>query len=292
MPLIQNGEVTGVMFLNHHTAPVAFSGRQVDFVSAAATSISLALRNAELYEAQRRVADTLQKAMLRLPERLPGVEFASLYRSATESARVGGDFYDIFHISGSRMGIAIGDVSGKGIDAAATAAMAKNLVRAYALVGEPPAGVLRMANDALRPSLDASSFVTLLFGVLDVEVHTFTYSSGGHPPAVLLSASAPPRLLREGGTILGPFADSRYLEETCPIAPGDTLVLYTDGVTEARSGGRLYGEDRLVHTLTDAPAGASVNRLLEHLFFDVFDYAEGHLSDDLAVLAIRSAPTG
>jgi serine phosphatase RsbU (regulator of sigma subunit) len=287
MPLIQEGGVVGVLFLNHHTRPVAFTHAQLDFLGTAATTISLALRNAELYAAQRSVADTLQQAMLTLPEQLPDVDFSCLYHSATESARVGGDFYDIFQMPGRRIGVAMGDVSGKGLPAAATAAMARNIVKAYALVGEPPADVLRMANEALRPSLDTASFVTLLFGVLDVERGTFAYSSGGHPPAFLLRAGRAPRPLSEGGTVLGPFAGSRYREESCPVAPGDTLVLYTDGVTEARGAAGLYGEQRLIDTLMGAPGGGDPDRLVEHLFFDVLDYAAGDLSDDLALLAVR-----
>jgi PAS domain S-box-containing protein len=290
MPLIQKSTVIGAMFMNHHSKAVAFSQGQIDFAAHAAATISLALRNAELFDNQRRVADTLQQAMLTLPDHIPDVQFSCLYHSATESARVGGDFYDIFRIPGRRIGVVVGDVPGKGLAAAATAAMAKNVIKAYALVGERPSEVLRMANEALRPSLDAASFVTILFGVLDVDAHTLTYSSGGHPPALLLRDGAPARFLSEGGTVVGAFADAAFGEQTQAIEPGETLMLYTDGLTEARWEGALYGEPGLSRAVAAAPEHASPERLVEYLFFDVLDFAGGQLSDDLALLAVRLAP--
>jgi PAS domain S-box-containing protein len=291
MPLIAQSQVIGVMFLNHHTRPVAFTPTQIEFASNVATTISLALHNARLYAGQRAVADTLQQAMLAVPERLPGVEFSCIYRSAGESARVGGDFYAVFQLAGGRVGVAVGDVSGKGLEAAAHAAMVKNTIRAYALAGDAPADVLRKTNLAMGPSLSAESFVTVLFGVIDPSNGTFTYSSAGHPPAVLFGGGHEPTMLREGGTIIGPFPDSTYREETCRVAPRDHLLLYTDGLTEARGADSRYGEERLVAALRTVPARASAEQLVEHVFFDVLDFADGHLSDDLALLVIRLAPT-
>jgi PAS domain S-box-containing protein len=293
MPLIVQRRVVGVMFMNHHAAPVAFTPAQVQFASNVATTISLALHNAELYEGQRTVADTLQQAMLTMPERLPGVEFSCLYRSATESARVGGDFYDIFEAPDGRVGVTIGDVSGKGLGAAATASMVKNTVRAYALAGDAPADVLRKTNGVMRFSLDPASFVSVLFGLLDPSRRVFTYCSGGHPPAVLLGADRRPRLLREGGTVIGPVPDAAYRQETCALGPKDLLVLYTDGLTEAGSAGARYGEERLLAVLRGVPPRTTPERLVESLFFDALDFAGGTLSDDLALLAIRpSAQSG
>jgi serine phosphatase RsbU (regulator of sigma subunit) len=287
MPLIVQKRVIGVMFMNHHTEPVAFTPAQIGFASNVATTISLALHNAELYEGQRTVADTLQQAMLTIPDHLPGVEFSCLYRSATESARVGGDFYDMFEAQCGRVGITIGDVSGKGLEAAATAAMVKNTVRAYALAGDAPADVLHKTNNVIRFSLDPASFVSVLFGVLDPVDRTFTYSSGGHPPPILLGNDREPTLLRAGGTVIGPVPDAAYAQETCLLGPRDYLVLYTDGLTEAGAGGVRYGEDRLLTVLRDVPRRATPEHLVEHLFFDALDFAGGTLSDDLALLAIR-----
>jgi hypothetical protein len=290
MPLMVQNQVIGVMFMNHHTAPVAFTPTQIEFTANVATTISLALHNAKLYSAQRDVANTLQQAMLTLPEHLPGVDYSCIYRSASESARVGGDFYGLFQLPEGRIGLAVGDVSGKGLEAAATASVVKNTIRAYALAGDAPSEVLRKTNEVMGPALDVESFVTVLFGVLDPVARTFTYSSGGHPPAVLLGKDHDPRLLREGGTIIGPFPGSTYREETCQIALRDYLVLYTDGLTEARGERSRYGEARLLETLRTAPARASAEQLVEHLFFDALDFSDGHLSDDLAILAIRLAP--
>lgn len=290
VPLTTQSQVIGVVFLNHHTAPVAFTPSQIEFTANVATTVSLALRNAQLYSAQRNVADTLQQAMLTVPERLPGVEFACVYRSATESARVGGDFYAVFQLSAGRIGVAVGDVSGKGLEAAATASVAKNTVRAYALAGDAPAEVLRKTNEVMGPALDAQSFVTLLFGVLDPSARTFTYCSAGHPPAVLFGPGHKPVILHEGGTILGPFPGTAYREEVCEISTRDHLLLYTDGLTEARGDHSRYGEERLLAAVAAVAPRASAEQVVEHLFFDVLDFTDGHMSDDLALLAIQLAP--
>jgi serine phosphatase RsbU (regulator of sigma subunit) len=290
MPLIAQSQVIGVMFLNHHDRPVAFTPGQIEFTANVATTISLALHNARLYAGQRDVADTLQQAMLMLPDRLPGVDFSCIYRSATESARVGGDFYGLFQLPANRVGLAIGDVSGKGLEAAATAAVVKNTIRAYALAGDAPREVLRKTNEVMGPALDLESFVTVLFGILDPETRTFTYCCAGHPPAVMFGPAHAPISLREGGTVIGPFPDSRYVEETCPVAPDDFLVLYTDGLTEAHGEDSLYGEVRLFDALRSVPALATAEQVAEHVFFDALDFADGHLSDDLALIAIRLAP--
>jgi serine phosphatase RsbU (regulator of sigma subunit) len=292
MPLISQGEVMGVMFMNHHTAPVAFTPSQVEFTANAATTISLALRNAKLYAGQRTVADTLQQAMLTLPERLPGVDYSCIYRSASESARVGGDFCGIFQLPEGRIGITVGDVSGKGLEAAAMASMVKNTIRAYALAGDPPSEVMRKTNEVMGPALDIESFVTALFGVLDPASREFSYSSAGHPPAILFGRGHAAQLLHHGGTVIGPFTASCYGQETCSVDPRDYLVLYTDGLTEARSEHSRYGEERLLAAIQGAPARAKAGQVAEHLFFDALDFADGHLSDDLAILVIRLAPAG
>jgi sigma-B regulation protein RsbU (phosphoserine phosphatase) len=286
MPLISQGSVIGVMFMNHHTRPVAFSTAQIDFAANVASSISLALQNAHLYENERRVADTLQRAMLVLPESLPGIEFGTLYRSATESARVGGDFYDLFELAGGRIGVLIGDVSGKGLEAATATSAAKATVRAYALAGDEPADVLRKTNSVMRGALGTADFVTIHFGQLDPVTGDYLYSSGGHPPAILLRQDGSSTSLGCGGTILGPFLDSRYDQERVVLGTGDTLLLYTDGLTEARRGSDLYGEER-VHGALRSAVGLTPQRVVEQVFFDAVDFADGRLSDDLALLAVR-----
>jgi serine phosphatase RsbU (regulator of sigma subunit) len=230
--------------------------------------------------------------MLTLPERLPGVDYSCIYRSATESARVGGDFYGVFPLPGDRIGIAVGDVSGKGLEAAAMASMVKNTIRAYALAGDTPSEVMRKTNEVMGPALDVESFVTALFGVLDPTSRELTYSSAGHPPAILFGPGHAAQMLHDGGTVIGPFPTSCYGQETCSLDARDFLVLYTDGLTEARGGQSRYGEDRLLAAIKGAPVRAKAGQVAEHLFFDVLDFADGHLSDDLALLVIRLAPAG
>ena len=242
-----------------------------------------ALRNSE--QRYREIADSLQESLLSIPSQLPGVEFGHLYRSATLATRVGGDFYDIFELGHGRVGVLMGDVSGKGLRAAAITSVVKNSVRAYAYNGAGPAETMRLTNTALLRTIDHQSFVTAFYGVLDTETGSLTYCSAGHPPA-LVTRDRGTRSLDVRSPVLGAFPDLRFQEGNDEVGADEILVLYTDGVTEARRGSEFFGEEGLVRVLSGLD-GTPAAETPEVLFRRVLDFSQGHLRDDVAILAVR-----
>jgi len=245
------------------------------------------LRESE--DRQRQIADTLQEALLVVPESIPGLSFGHLYRSATLATRVGGDFYDLFELDEHRVGILLGDVSGKGLQAATMTSMIKNTVRAYAHQHSSPAGVMRRTNDLMAWGSDPGSFVTAFFALLDRRDGALVYCSAGHPPAIIRRGSST-ALLECFSPALGAFPDLEYREARETLALGEVLVLYTDGVTEARSDEDFYGEDRLLALVTQIDR-VPVTELPRAIYEYVAAFAGGTFSDDIALLALARVPS-
>ena len=258
------------------------------FLRTIAAQIAVGLDSARLYEHKATVAETLQQALLTLPGSLPGVRFGHLYRSATEAAYVGGDFYDVFSLDADRIAILIGDVSGHGIEAATTASLVREVVRAYALDEDRPESVVAKTNRALLLR-DTPGFATLFLATLDLTAGTLAYCAAGHPPAFIG---------RDGGgvTPLDRFNPALNVSEEALYTPGretfgsrDFLLLYTDGVIESRRGRELFGETRLAKLV----AGSSwdkVEQLPGRILSQLQRFSRGRLRDDLAIVAMAREP--
>lgn len=241
-------------------------------------------QTAHLYREQSSLVSRLQEALLDIPAELPGVRFGHLYRSATREAKVGGDFYDVFEAKHGHIGLLIGDVSGHGVEAARIATLAKDTVHAFAHQFCRPQLVLRETNRLLVEK-NLPGFVTAFLGFLDPEVGTLTYSSAGHP-APLLKVGEHVGLLKSINSPLGVFADARYRDRKADIPKGSLLVFYTDGITEARRDGVLFGEEGLVAALMRLDVEA-VETLPDLLLDEALIFSGGHLEDDVAVLAVN-----
>jgi sigma-B regulation protein RsbU (phosphoserine phosphatase) len=202
------------------------------------------------------------------------------------AARVGGDFYDVFEIDDRRLGIIMGDVSGKGLSAATLTSLVKDTIRAYAFDGASPALTMEKTNEVIVRSSEPSSFVTAFFGVLDRATGELVYSSAGHPPAILAQHGEHSRFLPSQSPVLGAFQGLLYREDRETLAPGDTLFLYTDGVTEAREGAAFFGEERLLGNLQGLN-GASPRDVVHMVFADILTHTRGNLSDDMALFTVR-----
>jgi serine phosphatase RsbU (regulator of sigma subunit) len=226
----------------------------------------------------------LQETLLDIPQELPGVKFAHLYRSATQQAKVGGDFYDVFEARDGRIGLLIGDVSGHGVEAARIAALVKDTVHAFAHQFRRPHLVLRETNRLLVEK-KMPGFVTAFLGFLDSDTGRFVYSSAGHPPP-LIAVDGRIALLESIGSPLGVFADARYGDSETDIEEGSLLLFYTDGITEARREGELFGEERLTEALKLMCAGA-VDTLPALLLEEALFFSGGRLEDDAALLAVN-----
>ena len=242
------------------TLVTADSGRRftdTDFAFAQDLAIraATAIQNARLYAAQVRVAHTLQSSLLpeRLPE-LPGYLTAASYQAGEQGAEVGGDFYDIVPTSDGRHLVFLGDVTGKGIAAAALTSLVRHSVRTAARFDPRPEAILALVNEILvdQPRLSPVTLVTAL-----IDNHTITVAAAGHP-APLLKRETQVRELGVAGVLLGAVPGRTYQAHTFTLEPGDTVLLYTDGVTDARGKHRPLRPRtarRAAQTLQQRPGG-------------------------------------
>ena len=238
---------------------------------------------ARLLEEQSSLFRRLQEALLDIPQELPGVKFGHLYRSATHQAKVGGDFYDVFAAKQGEVALLIGDVSGHGVEAARIASLVKDTVHAFAHQFATPHLVLRETNRLLVEK-KMPGFVTTFLGLLDPDTGRFIYSSAGHPaPLLALDGHIAP--LESINPPLGVFADSRYRDEEVQIKEGSLLLLYTDGITEARNGDAFFGEGGLMACL-ERLSGQPVETLPSLLLEEALLFSGGLLRDDAALLAV------
>jgi len=288
VPLISRDVLLGVLrFVFTH--PVRLDDAQLDFARKLGNSVALGLRNAQLLAAERTISTTLQTAALQVPAEIPGIEFTHVYCSASESVRVGGDFFDLFELSENCIGLVVGDVSGKGLEATAVASLSKNMIRAYALEGHEPDVVMATANRALLASSGVAEFVTAFIGELDVVTGELSYCCAGHPRPLLKRQSGPVELLETKSPLVGAFHNAEFSANSVMIGPEDLLILYTDGVIEARcTDGRLLGEQELARFARGMPS-THVAHVPHAVLAYVSRCTGGALSDDIVVLAVRRA---
>lgn len=247
-----------------------------------------AMENARLFEAEHTIAETLQETLISLPTQVPGVHYSRAYESATLSAgRVGGDFTDIFQVSQHVIGVALGDVSGKGVEAAVTTSLIRNTLRVHAVDGLPPGEIARKANQVMRRFTETDSFVTLWFGLLNTKTGQVRYVCAGHPPALVLEADGTVKELLCRDSILGAFDDASFFEHKTVLCGGERLVLYTDGATEARSpDGEFLGSDGLL-SMVSSHAAVPTTLLANAIMGGLVQYSDGILRDDAAILAVE-----
>ena len=262
------------------------------FLAALADQAAHALERARLFEERAYVARTLQEGLL--PDRIadiPGLEIAVRYHSIADGGAVGGDFYDCFDISPGRWLVAVGDVAGKGTAAAVLTGLARHTLRAIALREERPEEMLRFLNEALRRQSSESAFCTVGCATLEpTESGGFQacLAAGGHPfPLLLRAGSADAEEVVARGMLLGVEADPVLQPVSLTLDPGDTLVLYTDGVVDARAPtGEHFGEDRL-RAAVDAAAGGSAEEVATAVDETVAAFEPGTQRDDRAIVVLR-----
>lgn len=283
--LESRGELVGMLRFVWANRPIEFGPRRRDFLEKLAAVVSLGLENARLLAAERHVSDTLQSALLAIPKAVTGIDCGTLYRSASETARVGGDFYDLFELERHGAALVIGDVSGKGLPAAALTALVKNTIRAYAEEGHDPATTLSMTNTVVLASSETETFVTVFLGYLESGSGDLLYCGAGHPRPILKRHDGTVEVLETRSPVIGAFEGGAFADTWARLGRGDVLLLYTDGVTEAHCPDGLLGETRLVEFIEKLPP-TRPGGLPEKVFDFVLDCAGGELSDDVAILAV------
>jgi serine phosphatase RsbU (regulator of sigma subunit) len=239
-------------------------------------------------EREQRSSHLLQRALL--PEKPtvgPGYSIAHAYVAGIAAAGVGGDFYDTFTTEEGKVGIVIGDVSGKGPEAAALAVATRSTVRAFAYEISSPSESLSHTNEVLvRQGQSFGVFVTVFLVILDPSTGEFNYSSAGHPPAAICHAVDNVEFLDIHNPVLGVWGKLAYQEGSGRLNPGEKMVLYTDGISEARHDSELFGTERLEEVLGQH-GSEPPNNLVSELFAAANTWAEGNITDDVAILIIE-----
>lgn len=249
-------------------------------------------RSAEESEARAiELAMTLQESFIPPePPVVPGLEISAVYRPAGTGAEVGGDFYDVFQAGSDEWIVVLGDVSGKGAKAAAVTAFVRYAIRAIAIRSVDPVVILHDLNAALLAH-DTDKFCTVVLVHLLQEEDSWvvTTASGGHPLPLLREADGGVRELGRPGRLIGVLGEPFAHGARVPLDRGQMLVLFTDGVTEARSATGFYGEDRLRRVVS--AAGSRAHDLTGAVLADVLDFQHDDARDDIAVVAFGPAPT-
>ena len=293
VPLVARGRVLGAVTLVSSGPDRLYEGEDLSLAEELANRCGLALESAGLYREQSYMARTLQRGLLLqdLPE-IPGVEIGLEYLSVGEDSEVGGDFYDLIDTHYDGWLCLLGDVSGKGARAATSTALILYALRAVAFQGDKPSMVLSALNGAMLRQDSGNQFCTAICARLEPEdcegeAVKLTLARGGHPPPLLLRGDGSVQELGEPGRAIGVFGDLQLENLTMRLEPGDTLVLYTDGVTEARSpDGAFFGEGRL-RDLVRGCAGVEATTVAGGIRDAVLQHRGGSPGDDVAILVLK-----
>jgi PAS domain S-box-containing protein len=294
LPLQARGVVIGALTLAMGASGRRYGPDLTGYAESLAAGAALALDNMRLFAEQAQVARELQRTLLpaELPS-IPGVRLAARYRAAGRSNQVGGDFYDVFDAPEGEWALLIGDVVGKGAPAAAATSLVRATAQAAVLRGDGPVETLRLVDEALRRR-SPMQFCTAVHGRLralpggGVEV---LLVNGGHPPPLVLRRGGALEVVEIAGMLLGVQPGGALGQTTIRLDPGDVLLLYTDGATELRGGAPSRGESTLHRTLL-ASAGVPLPQLVERVEHQALVASGGELRDDLALLAVGTAPPG
>ncbi|WKZ35575.1 MAG: GAF domain-containing protein [Anaerolineales bacterium] len=295
VPLSIKNDLFGVMLIEETENGRRFRSRRIEIINGIAQQAALAIQNdllqqemvvRERLETEVQLARQIQQTFI--PETLPTHpkwEIAARWRTARQ---VGGDFYDVIELPNRRFGIFIADVADKGMPAALFMALTRTLVRAAVLEMDSPAEVVRRVNDLLLPDTQQGMFVTVVYGELDLEQGTFTFVNAGHNPPFWVKSNGEIEKLTRTAVALGVMEQPYIKERTISLVQGETLLLYTDGLTEAFSAeGEMFGDERVMDALKSSQTGSMediIRSVEEHLnkFIDVVP-----LGDDLTMLAVR-----
>lgn len=289
----------GALCLGRKPGRSEFTAGDLKLANLLASQAAVALENAVLQEQRLaeqqvrirlqeevRLARTIQQNLL--PKSVPELEGYEIVGSTRPAQSVGGDYYDFIPLDTGRVALCLGDVSGKGMPAALLMAHLQAAIRGQTLMRASPRDALGRSNTLLYESTDNDRFATCFYGVLDAREHRLQYANAGHDHPILCNGSSTPRQLDTGGLVLGVLPDMDYDEASVSLGPGDLLVIYSDGITDAADAAdREFGLDRLHHALRegrDRPAP----ELLEGIYRAVDAHAGGApQTDDMTLIVIR-----
>jgi serine phosphatase RsbU (regulator of sigma subunit) len=296
VPMLVHSEPIGVLTLGLAGAERQVTTADLNVAQELARRVAFAVDNARLYaeaatssERYRSIARILQESLLppTLPV-IPGVDVAAYYRPAGDGTIVGGDFYDVFPTRTDEWGVLVGDVAGKGPQAAASTALTRYVVRGATIGEHRPSRVLSTANEAIFSERD-DRLCTAVYARLRPVGHAarLTLARAGHPAPLLIRVDGTVAELGSPGLPLGAFRAQEPPDEVVLLDPGELVLLFTDGVTDARRGDEPFGDARLVEVVREV-AGGTAEELVDAVARAVREWSEGEpVTDDIAVLGLR-----
>ena len=283
-----DGHIDGILILRKDWEE-SFDDMEYDYLRHLARDYFLYQKGAREQREDRRIAQALQRGIRSRLTQVPGISTDSLYLSATSQAFVGGDFYELIRLPDNRAVMVLGDVSGKGIEAASMSSLVKTAVSAYAWEEMTPVRICTALNSMLMSFSRIETFVTMFVAKIDLASHRAVYCSAGHPPAKLIHPGDEPSIdtLSMQSGVVGAFDDMSYKSGKFHFNEGDILFMYTDGTIEARKpSGEFFGEGRL-DTILLSHANDGVNGMCQTVL-DVLDsFTESTLDDDVALVALQ-----
>lgn len=304
LPVRYGGRVPGLLMLGRKVTGLSYTAEEISLLTTLANQVGVALQNASLYrqsldkavmEEELALARKIQERLL--PAAIPSVFPFEISAVNVPSKQVGGDFYDLVDLRDGRVLFAIADVAGKGVPAALLTSMLQASLRTQVAVAASPGTILRNLNALTWEFTGSDQFATFFLGVLDSRRCELTYVNAGHNYPFLVRPDGSLRQLEEGGLLLGAFPGIEWSESRVPLCHGDRLVVYTDGVTEARPPDRdeEYGERRFLEQLGQLNGGSS-REMIEEILADVAAYAGEEQADDITLIIVRvledPCPTG
>jgi PAS domain S-box-containing protein len=291
VPMSSRGRMLGALTLATDPGGRCFDEHDLELAMELARRCATAIDNARLFSERAYIARTLQQSLLpaELPD-IPGIEAAARFRPTGEGNEVGGDFYDLFESGAQGWTIVMGDVCGKGPDAAAVTALARYTLRAAAMRAGPPSRSLHLLNEALLRQRDDRRFCTVAYAHLETEPDGVRVGCaiGGHPLPLLLRADGGVEAVGAPGTLLGVLPEPNFEDSRVSLHAGDSLLFYTDGVVEGRGVNGALDESGLSHLLA-ACAGEGADAIAARVEEAALAASGGNPRDDIAVLVLRVA---
>jgi hypothetical protein len=290
VPLARQGRPFGWVAAGARLSDEPLDGDDRAFVAAVAEQLALAIGPGAEAGSRRELDEARQIQAALLPQGLPRLGGHTLAAHWQPAREVAGDYYDVLAVGEDAVALCIADVAGKGMPAALLMSNLQATVKAFAAGDPGPSELCARVNRAFAGNLAPGRFITLFYARLDAPGGTLTYANAGHNPPLLLRADGAVEWLAEGGPLLGPFAEASFAEATVTLAPGDRLVCYTDGVTEAMdAAGTLFGEERL-HAAASGGGVAGADAVLDRLLGAVRAFCQDEFDDDATILVVAADP--
>ena len=295
MPLSHRGDLNGVLCLGNKLTRTTFSAEDATLLNVLSDQIAIALGNIELYEdklVKQRIEEEISVAreiqQMLLPNSLPKGKHFEISAMNIPSKEVGGDYYDFVQFDERRIGIAIGDIAGKGIPGAILMSNLQAAFRASAWQHRDPVEVMEKINNQIVRTTSAEKYATFFYGIFDTHKLTFTFTNAGHNFPIIKRETGDHSFLSEAGLIIGVQSDYKYQSTTVKLKPGDTIVFYTDGITEALNlDVEEFGEQQLINIVLNFPF-RTAEELRNHIYEEMIQFTPGTSQyDDLTLIVLR-----